>query len=134
MRRSTSMTNMATVPHIVSKNQTRGPKVLFFLYILTIYFKIYAIKLKKGDFLMLEVKIYCIKSHQYYQASYDVVVNVLEEYNLEYNITRITKSDLISHRNIPSMPYIVINNVVVNSKSCPTANDIKMFLIRTKLI
>jgi glutaredoxin len=83
---------------------------------------------------MLEVKIYCIKSHKDYQTTYEVIENVLIENNIEYNITRITKSDLIQHRNISQMPYIVINNIVAHKGSCPSPHDIKIFLIRTKLI
>ena len=83
---------------------------------------------------MIEVKIYCIKTHKDYQTSYDIINKVLLESKKQYLINRITKSDFIRHRNIPAMPYIVINNIVAHQGSCPTEHDIKIFLIRMKLI
>jgi hypothetical protein len=83
---------------------------------------------------MIEVKIYCIKTHKDYQTSYDVINNVLLKNKKTYIINRITKSDFIRHRNISAMPYIVINNIVVHQGSCPTEHEIKLILIRMKLL
>lgn len=83
---------------------------------------------------MIEVRIYCIKSHEMYQHTYDVVDEALKDNKLEYIIYRLTDSDFIKRRNIKNMPHIIINNQVAISGKCPTKSDIRMILIRMKLL
>lgn len=83
---------------------------------------------------MIEVRIYCIKSHIAYQSAYDAINQALKENKLEYVIYRIEESDFIKRRHIKNMPHIVINNQIAISGKCPTKNDVRMILIRMKLL
>ncbi|MBR5598448.1 MAG: thioredoxin family protein [Alphaproteobacteria bacterium] len=83
---------------------------------------------------MIEVRIYCIKSNENYQTSYNLIKETMEENNLEYIIHRITESDFIKRRNIIHIPHIVINNQITNIGKNLTKNEIRITLIRMKLL
>ena len=83
---------------------------------------------------MIEIKIYCTKTHEQYQTIYDIINKIMTENNFEYRIERITDRDVIRRRNILVQPHIVINNQIVLLKRAPTEHDIKIILIRMKLL
>ncbi|MBE6463543.1 MAG: thioredoxin family protein [Alphaproteobacteria bacterium] len=89
---------------------------------------------RKGEIKMIEVKIYCTKKHELYQSTYDTVTKIMTENNLEYRIERITDTDVIRRRNITNQPLIVINNQIIMLAHPPSEHDIKVTLIRMKLL
>ena len=83
---------------------------------------------------MIEIRIYCIKTHKDYQTSYDIIKETMEENKLDYIIHRIVQSDFIKRRNIISQPHIVINNQVAYFFNSLTKKDLRLTLIRMKLL
>ncbi len=83
---------------------------------------------------MIEVKIYCMRSNDGYQKSYNTIKKVMLDNNLEHIIIRIDDSNIIKRRNIKTQPLIVINNIVVFSGIMPSPHDVRLTLIRMKLI
>ncbi|MBQ8750124.1 MAG: thioredoxin family protein [Alphaproteobacteria bacterium] len=83
---------------------------------------------------MIEVKIYCMRSNEGYQKTYNAIKKVMIDNNLEHIILRIDDSNIIKRRNIKNQPLIVINNLVVFLGTIPTPHEVKLILIRMKLI
>lgn len=83
---------------------------------------------------MIEVKIYCPKTNKEYQTSYNIIKETLEENNLNHIIIRIDKTDFIKRRNIGHLPHIVINNIVTQIGKNLTKHNLRLTLIRMKLL
>ncbi len=83
---------------------------------------------------MIEVKIYCPKTNKEYQTSYNIIKETLEENNLNYIIIRIEKTDFIKRRSIEYLPHIVINNIVTQIGKNLTKHNLRLTLIRMKLL
>ena len=62
---------------------------------------------------MINVKIYCMKTHREYENVYMVIDDVLKRSRLEYRIERVTEPEELYRRRILFQPHIVINNRVV---------------------
>ena len=58
---------------------------------------------------MINVKIYCMKTHREYENVYMVIDDVLKRSRLEYRIERVTEPEELYRRRILFQPHIVIN-------------------------
>lgn len=84
--------------------------------------------------IMINVKIYCMKTHREYENVYMVIDDVLKRSRLEYHIERVTEPEELYRRRILFQPHIVINNRVVFARRCPLREEAEEILRKMKLI
>ena len=83
---------------------------------------------------MINVKIYCMKTHREYENVYKVIDDVLKRSRLEYRIERVTEPEELYRRRILFQPHIVINTRVVFARRCPLREEAEEILRKMKLI
>lgn len=83
---------------------------------------------------MINIRIYCKRSHKDYNTIYNTFNEVLLEFNLDFQINRITDAQVMELQHIMYEPHIVINNQVVYMSSSPTKEEVKIVLQRLRLI
>ncbi len=83
---------------------------------------------------MINVRIYCMKTHRDYENVYMVVDDVLKRSRLEYRIERVTEPEELYRRRILFQPHIVINSRVVFTRRCPLREEVTKILKKMKLI
>lgn len=83
---------------------------------------------------MINVRIYCMKTHRDYENVYMVVDDVLKRSRLEYRIERVTEPEELYRRRILFQPHIVINSRVVFARCCPLREEVTEILKKMKLI
>lgn len=83
---------------------------------------------------MINVRIYCMKTHRDYENVYMVVDDVLKRSRLEYRIERVTEPEELYRRRILFQPHIVINSRVVFARRCPQREEVTEILKKMKLI
>lgn len=77
---------------------------------------------------MINVRIYCMKTHRDYENVYMVVDDVLKRSRLEYRIERVTEPEELYRRRILFQPHIVINSRVVFARRCPQREEVTEIL------
>lgn len=83
---------------------------------------------------MISVRIYCTPKHKDYENVYRIISEVLQEYQLDYEINRIDKQEVLYKNRIIFQPHIVIDNQVVYTRSCPSKEEVIQILKKMKLI
>lgn len=83
---------------------------------------------------MINIKIYCSRSHEAYEHIYKLVSEVMGKSKMGYEIQRISEPKILRMQNIVCEPHVVFNNQVVYTKTLSSGKELKNILQRLELI